>query len=46
MEARVLPAGGVGLRLQLTRQYPMHLRTDLAWGRDEGLFYFSVGEAF
>jgi len=45
-DARALPAGGVGLRFQLTRQYPMHMRADYAWGRDESLFYFGVGEAF
>ena len=41
----VLPSGGAGLRFQLTRKYPMHLRLDYAWGRDGGLLYFSVGEA-
>jgi hypothetical protein len=25
---------------------PMHMRLDYAWGRDGGLLYFSVGEAF
>ncbi len=45
-DARVLPAGGAGLRYQLTRQYPMHLRADYAWGVDEGLLYFAVSEAF
>jgi len=45
-EARVLPAGGAGLRYQLTRQYPMHLRADYAWGIDDGLLYFAVSEAF
>jgi hypothetical protein len=45
-KARVLPAGGAGLRYQLTRQFPMHLRADYAWGVDAGLFYFSVSEAF
>ena len=45
-DALVLPAGGVGLRYQLTNEYPMHMRFDIAWGRDEPLFYFSVGEAF
>jgi hypothetical protein len=42
----LLPAGGAGLRYRLTRDYPMHLRLDYAWGRDGGLLYFSVGEAF
>ena len=45
-EAQVLAAGGLGVRYQLARQYPMHMRLDYAWGRDGGLFYFSVGEAF
>ena len=44
--AKVLPAGGLGLRYQLTKDYPMHLRLDYAWGRDEGLLYFGVAEAF
>ncbi len=43
--AEMLPAGA-GLRFQLTRDNPMHLRLDYAWGRDGGLLYFSVGEAF
>jgi len=45
-DALVLPAGGLGLRCQLTNEYPMHMRVDFAWGRKESLFYFSVGEAF
>jgi Polyphosphate kinase 2 (PPK2) len=46
VDAEVLPAGGTGLRCQLTRNYPMHMRLDYAWGRDGDLLYFSVGEAF
>jgi len=45
-DAPLLPAGGLGLRYQLTKKYPMHMRLDYAWGRDGGLLYFSVGEAF
>ena len=45
-DARVLPAGGLGVRFQLTRNYPMHMRLDYAWGRDGGLLYFAVAEAF
>jgi surface antigen Omp85-like protein len=45
-ESLLLPAGGVGARYQLTQKYPMHVRIDYAWGRDGGLLYFSVGEAF
>lgn len=46
LHAELLPAGGVGLRYQLVRRFPMHMRLDYAWGRDGGLLYFSVGEAF
>lgn len=45
-DAAVLPAGGLGARYQLTGKYPMHLRVDYAWGRDGGLLYFGVAEAF
>ena len=44
--AEMLPAGGAGFRYQLTRDYPMHLCLNHAWGRDGGLLCFSVGEAF
>jgi hypothetical protein len=44
--ASVLPAGGVGLRYRLVRKFPLHMRLDDAWGRDENLIYFGVGEAF
>lgn len=43
--ASPLPAGGVGLRFKLTQRYPMHMRADYAWGKNESLFYFSVSEA-
>jgi Omp85 superfamily domain len=43
--AELLPSGGAGLRFQLARKFPMHLRVDYAWGRDGGVLYFSVGEA-
>lgn len=45
-KAQVLPAGGLGVRYQLTKKYPMHMRFDYSWGRDGSLFYFSVSEAF
>jgi hypothetical protein len=45
-DATVLPAGGLGLRYQLTNAYPMHVRLDYAWGRDGGILYFAVAEAF
>ena len=46
LNAQMLLAGGFGLRYKLTKQYPMHMRLDLAWGRDEGVLYFAVSEAF
>ncbi len=45
-KAQVLPAGGLGLRYRLTRNYPMHLRLDYSWGRDESILYFGLAEAF
>jgi outer membrane protein assembly factor BamA len=44
--AQVLPAGGLGARFQMTKKFPMHIRFDYSWGRNGGLFYFGVGEAF
>jgi len=44
--AKVLPAAGLGARFQLTKNYPMHIRFDYSWGRDGGLFYFGLGEAY
>jgi hypothetical protein len=45
-DTEALPAGGLGVRYQLTRQYRMNMRLDYAWGRDGGLLYFAVAEAF
>ena len=45
-DADVLPAGGAGLRFQLTDKYPMHMRADYAWGKKENILYISIGEAF
>jgi len=45
-DALVLWGGGGGVRVQLTRRYPMHMRLDYAWGLKERLLYFAVGEAF
>jgi hypothetical protein len=44
--ATLLPAGGLGLRFKLTKEFPMHMRFDYAWGKNDNLFYFSVAEAF
>jgi hypothetical protein len=45
-DASLLPAGGLGGRYKLTRNFPMHMRFDYAWSEKENLFYFSVAEAF
>ncbi len=42
----LLPAGGLGLRYVLSERYKVSLRLDYAWGKDEGIYYLSVGEAF
>jgi hypothetical protein len=41
-----LPAGGVGLRLLLSKDYHVNLRSDFAWGKDGHTFTLGVGEAF
>jgi hemolysin activation/secretion protein len=45
-ESVSLPAGGLGLRYKLTREFPMHMRLDYAWGKNGNLLYFGVAEAF
>ena len=39
-------AGGVGLRIALTRPDRLNLRIDRGWGRGSAATYFTVGEAF
>ena len=41
-----LPAAGVGLRYQPSKDTPVNLRVDYAWGRDSRALYVSLGEAF
>ena len=41
-----LPAGGVGLRLLLSEDYHVNLRSDFAWGKDGSTFSLGIGEAF
>jgi len=43
---RFLPSGGAGLRFQLSKQYHLNLRADVAQGRDGHTFALGVGEAF
>jgi hypothetical protein len=41
-----LPAGGVGLRILLSKAYHVNLRSDFAWGKDGHTFILGIGEAF
>jgi hypothetical protein len=43
---RFLPAGGGGLRYELSKKYHVNLRADIAQGRDGHTFGLGVGEAF
>jgi outer membrane protein assembly factor BamA len=42
----ILPSAGAGVRFRLTRETPLNLRVDYAWGRGSQAMYISVGEAF
>src|SRR5271168_2589099 len=44
--AKFLPAGGGGLRFELSKKYHVNLRADIAQGRDGHTFGMGVGEAF
>ncbi len=39
-------AGGVGLRIALTKPDRLNLRIDRGWGRGSAATYFTIGEAF
>jgi outer membrane protein assembly factor BamA len=41
-----LPAGGAGLRFELSKTYHVNLRADLAAGKNEHTFSLGLGEAF
>lgn len=41
-----LPSGGGGLRFQLSKQYHVNLRADVARGKDGHTFSMGIGEAF
>lgn len=45
-DERALPAAGVGLRYQASRQYGLNISVDYARGRDSDAVYFYIGEAF
>jgi hypothetical protein len=42
----LLPAGGGGLRLKLSKKYSVNLRADIAQGRDGHTFSMGISEAF
>jgi hypothetical protein len=44
--SKFLPAGGGGLRFQLSKKYHVNLRADIAQGTDGHTFSMGVGEAF
>lgn len=41
-----LPSGGGGLRFELSKQYHVNLRADIARGKDGHTFIMGIGEAF
>ena len=41
-----LPSGGAGVRFQLSKQYHVNLRADIAQGKDGHTFSMGMGEAF
>jgi outer membrane protein assembly factor BamA len=43
---QLLPAAGVGLRIEASRRYHVNLSVDYAVGDDSSAVYFYVGEAF
>lgn len=43
---RTLLSGGGGLRFNLSRQDPINIRMDMAFGRNVSGFYVTLGEAF
>lgn len=45
-EGRFLPSAGAGLRYRFSKDNPLNVRIDYAWGRDSEALYLSVGEAF
>ncbi len=42
----LLFSGGVGVRIRLTKENPLNYAIDVAWGKNDVYFYFSLGEAF
>jgi hypothetical protein len=46
MSSRFLPGGGGGVRFQLSKQFHVNLRADIAQGKDGQTFSLGIGEAF
>jgi outer membrane protein assembly factor BamA len=44
--SKLLPAAGLGLRIQASKKYGVNAAIDYAWGDDSQALYFSIGEAF
>jgi hypothetical protein len=44
--SNVLPAGGIGLRFSLSKEYRVNYRVDYAVGKNGGTWIVSLGEAF
>ena len=42
----LLPAGGAGIRFNLSKKQRINLRADFAYGKNGWSWNFSVGEAF
>ena len=42
----ILPSAGFGLRWRMISDPPVNIGFDYAWGKDDGAFYFRIGEAF
>ena len=45
-DERALPAAGIGLRYEASREYGLNVSIDYARGRDSDAVYFYIGEAF
>ena len=42
----ILPSGGLGPRIMLSRKYHVNLRADFAWGKNGRTFSMGLGESF
>jgi hypothetical protein len=42
----ILPAVGFGARFMMIKSYRINVGMDVAWGKDDTVFYFRIGEAF